>query len=244
MAAVDSTRPGQRAFSQAMSGLFLALSCLQGRPMRQAFDELSGLGVGVQLTPGNEPTPGFHGRVAASGVPTRTHHGFSFERRASRVWADDGECLATSDSLHPPRRDTPAAAHFDRWLEAHATRHVLETMYPGYCLGTGAELERALSLGVRLAVDVSHLFIQRTAGLLDERTLRRVLDAPTLVEVHVSHNDGRHDSHRALRRDSFELGWARERLASGTPVVSEAYWHTLSGDARKAQLELLRSALS
>jgi hypothetical protein len=227
-----------------MPGLFLALSCLQGRPMRQAFDELSAWGTGVQLTPGNEPTAGFFQHVSSTRVPTRTHHGFSFERRATRVWSDDGACLSSSDSVHPPKVGTPAAARFNEWLEANGRTRVLETMYPGYCLGTGPELERALALGVRLAVDVSHLFIQRTAGVLDEGTLRRVLDTPTLVEVHVSQNDGRHDAHRPLRRDSFELGWARERLAAGTPVIYEAYLHVLSDGARSRQLELVRSALS
>ncbi|MDX2011012.1 MAG: hypothetical protein SFW67_12505 [Myxococcaceae bacterium] len=227
-----------------MGGLYLALSCLQGRPMRQAFDALATLGVGVQLTPGNEPTPDFARHVAASGVPTRTHHGFSFERRAGKVWSDEGACVASSDSVHPPRHDSPAAEHFSRWLEANPQARVLETMYPGYCLGSGDALEQALTRSVPLAVDVSHLFIQRTAGVLTDGTLRRVLDSPHVVEVHVSQNDGRHDSHRPLRRDSFELGWARERLSSGLPVIYEAYLHLLSDDARRAQLDLVRQALT
>lgn len=33
--------------------LFVAMSCLQGRPMAGAFDELAALGAGLQLTPGN-----------------------------------------------------------------------------------------------------------------------------------------------------------------------------------------------
>jgi sugar phosphate isomerase/epimerase len=117
-------------------------------------------------------------------------------------------------------------------------------MYPGYRLGTGVELERAMELGVRLAVDVSHLFIQQTAGVLEDRTLRRVLASAHIVEVHVSQNDGRHDSHRPLRRDSFELGWARERLQHGVPVIYEAYLHVVSEPSRRAQLELVRETLT
>ena len=40
--------------------LMLALSCLQGRPMQAAAEDLLGLDPdGLQLTPGNVPTPGF-----------------------------------------------------------------------------------------------------------------------------------------------------------------------------------------
>jgi hypothetical protein len=218
--------------------LFLALSCLQGRPMRGAFDELSALGCGVQLTPGNEPTRDFEGHVGRAGVPVRTHHGFSFSRRVAPVWSDDGACVANSDSVHPPRHDSPAAATFTAWLERRPER-VLETMYPGYCLGTGAELEQAMALGVRLAVDVSHLFIHLTQGVLSQGTLARVFDYPHVCEVHVSMNDGRHDSHRLLRADAFGLAWAKARTRDGTPLVHEAYLHRATATERRRQLELL-----
>ncbi|MBL8918359.1 MAG: hypothetical protein JNJ54_05825 [Myxococcaceae bacterium] len=224
--------------------LFLALSCLQGRSMRSAFDELSGLGVGVQLTPGNEPTRGFEAHVRAAGVPVRTHHGFSFAARVARVWRDEGSCAIDTDSVHPPKTNTPAAAHFDEWLEAHGDERVLETMYPGYRLGTGGELERAMDLGVRLAVDVSHLFIQRTAGVLADATLRRLLDYAQVAEVHVSQNDGRHDSHRLLRGDVFGLGWAVERERSGVPLIYEAYLHQARDDVRRSQLDRLRDLVT
>lgn len=223
--------------------LFLALSCLQGRPMRSAFDELSALGVGVQLTPGNEVSRGFRDAVIASGTAFRTHHGFSFTSRVAQVWRDDGSCAVGSDSVHPPKEATAAAAHFDAWLERDGDSRVLETMYPGYRLGSGDELERAMSLGVRLAVDVSHLFIQRTAGVLADATLTRVLCYPRIAEVHVSQNDGRHDSHRLLRGDAFGLSWAKERLRDGVPIIHEAYLHRAAPDVRRAQLELLHEAV-
>ena len=90
--------------------LFVAMSCLQGRPMASAFDELVTLGAALQLTPGNLPTPGFEAHVAASGVPTRRHHGFSFEHRRACVWSAGGACLVTSESVHPP-----AAGEGDAW---------------------------------------------------------------------------------------------------------------------------------
>lgn len=211
--------------------------------MQSAFDELSALGVGVQLTPGNEPTKHFEARVKASGVPFRTHHGFSFHARVAQVWRDDGACVIATDSVHPPKENTPASAHFDAWLEQHGDERVLETMYPGYRLGSGEELERAMAMGITLAVDVSHLFIQRTAGVLTEGTLRRVFSYERVAEVHVSMNDGRHDSHRLLRRDAFGLDWARERTKLGVPLIHEAYLHQASPDARRAQLALLQETV-
>lgn len=121
--------------------------------MRSAFDELAALGVGVQLTPGNEPTVGFAEHVKAGAVPVRTHHGFSFK--------------------------------------AH-----------------------------------------------------RLLRSPHVDEVHVSMNDGRHDSHRPLRADAFGLAWARERARDGVPLIYEAHLHRAGDEARRAQLDLVHEAFS
>lgn len=205
--------------------------------MDRAFDELALPGVdGVQLTPGNMPTPGFEARVRASGRATRTHHGFSFHAFKTRqLWADDGRCLVASDSVHPPATGAAACEHF---LDAPGLP-VLETMYPGWGLGDGTALARAMAQGLPLAVDVSHLFIQRAHGVLDDATLARVLDYDHIAEVHVSANDGRHDQHRPLAPDSFGLAWARARLAAGTPVILECYFHELSPSARQRQIELV-----
>lgn len=205
--------------------------------MAQAFDALAATGFGVQLTPGNHPTPGFEAHVARSGVAVRTHHGFGFGVRARAVWRDDGALLTHNDSVHPPEA-TKADVFWAR-LEREGCPVALEAMYPGQCLGTGEELERAMGLGLVLAIDVSHLFIQRTAGVLTDVVLKRVLDWPKVAEVHVSANDGRHDSHRRLRDDSYGLAWASERERSGTPLVYEAYLHGLPPERWVEQLERL-----
>lgn len=209
--------------------LFVALSCLQGRPMARAFDELAALGTGIQLTPGNLPTPGFREHVARSGVPTRTHHGFAFDARRTEVWVGD-TCAVASDSVHPPEGG--------RVPRVDGT--VLEVMYPGYWLGCSADVDRAMRDELPLAVDISHVFIQRSQGVLDDATWRRLADYAHIAEVHVSANDGRHDTHQPLRDDTFGLAWARERLCDGTSVVLECYMHKLSAAARREQLELLR----
>jgi hypothetical protein len=216
--------------------LFLALSCLQGRPMGAALDELLALVPdGVQLTPGNHPTARFAERLAT--VRSRTHHGFSLTHVRHPVWRDDGTCAVGSDSVHPPPLTHPAVARF-----LDAPHPVLETMYPGYALGTGDELEQAMANGLPLAVDVSHLFLQREAGVLGEATWRRLQDYGSIAEVHVSKNDGRSDAHRPLTADTFGLEWAKQKLRGGTPVIVESYLHRLPTESRRAQLALFDQA--
>lgn len=193
---------------------------------------------GVQLTPGNQPTREFAALVAASGVRTRTHHGFTYDLWKQRVWNDDGSCAVTSDSVHPPLRSAIAA-----W-EPSADVPVLETMYPGSALGTGEELERAMSLRLPLAVDVSHVFMQFHAGVIGQATWQRLQDYEHIAEVHVSRNDGRSDAHFPLTSTTFGLEWAVARLKSGTPLILESYFHRVSDDARRAQCALFDGARS
>jgi hypothetical protein len=217
--------------------LLVAMSSLQGRPMARAFDELASLDVGIQLTPGNVPTEGFHAHVVRSGIATRRHHGFAWDARKRPVWAADGACLVDAESVHPPQ--DREAADWRAWYDAAGSRPILEVMYPGYALGTGGEVERAIADGLPLAVDVSHVHIQRTQGAMDDRVWRRLADYPQIAEVHVSANAGRHDTHDPLRADTFGLDWARERLAE-LPVVLECYMHRLSIDERRRQIDLVK----
>ncbi|MCP3065110.1 hypothetical protein LXT21_40695 [Myxococcus sp. K38C18041901] len=211
--------------------------------MQAAAEELLSLpGVdGLQLTPGNAPTEGFLESLARQGVPTRTHHGFDARALRSRVWSDTARCMVRSDSVHPPRDVDAASAHWRKRAEAGDYAHLtLETMYPGHALGTGDALQWAMDLGLRLAVDVSHLHIQRTAGRLSDAVLHRLWDHPHIDEVHVSANPGDRDAHEPLTADTFGLGWARERMRSGLPVIFECYLHRLTPDERREQLALLR----
>lgn len=218
--------------------LFLALSCLQGRPSVPACRELLTLGAaGIQLTPGNVPDPALVDVLA--GIPVRTHHGFSWHAMKQRVWDDAGHCRVTADSVHPPTEREPAFAGWWEAIRARPAAAVHETMYPGYRLGNGAEIERAMEEGLSLAVDVSHIHIQVSAGVMTQETWRRLQRYTGIAELHVSDNAGRVDSHRPLNRNTFGLGWARERARTGLPLVLEAYMHKLSQDQRRAQVELL-----
>ena len=207
--------------------------------MSGAFDELArvcfGFGAGIQLTPGNLPTPKFREHVAASGVVTRRHHGFSWTARKTETW-DAGACVVESESVHPPMAGEPWRA----WFDAAAAPPIIEVMYPSYELGTGEEVERVLDDGLTIAVDISHVYLQRAQGAMTEATWRRLRDYDRIAEVHVSANQGRFDSHQPLTDHTFGLDWARERVANGDPVILECYMHRLSDAERHDQLGRLR----
>jgi hypothetical protein len=214
--------------------LYVAMSSLQGRPMLAAFRELASLGVGIQLTPGNLPTPAFDREVASSGIRTKRHHGFSFDERKTTVWSD-GACVVASDSVHPPQGDEP----WEAWYADALDRPVIEVMYPGYQLGTGDAVERAMREGYTLAVDISHAFIQRSHGVMSEATWQRLCDYDRIAEVHVSANRGRYDTHQPITADTFGLEWARAKLRAGTTTVLECYMHRMPVDERRRQLEII-----
>jgi hypothetical protein len=223
--------------------LFVALSCLQGRPMQSAAEELLGLRpeLAIQLTPGCVPTEGFSRWLVGKGVTGRTHHGFSWHALRRSVWCkDSGALLVRAHSVHPPKAGSVAGTTFWEESQRHSeTGVVFETMYPGHVLGIGAELERAMDSGLRLAVDVSHLFIQRTSGALRNETLEKVFGYSRIEEVHVSANDGTRDQHRSITETTFGLEWVREMFARSVPVVVESYLHTQSTGQRQEQLALI-----
>ena len=147
------------------------MSCLQGRSMIAAFDELARLGTGIQLTPGNLPDRGFQAHVAASSTPTRRHHGFAWRARKAETWCNHA-CAVDSESVHPPLADEHT--EWRAWFDRAAQRPILEVMYPGYVLGTGDEVERAMDDHLVLAIDISHVFLQIAQGAMRDRTWHRL----------------------------------------------------------------------
>ena len=211
--------------------LLLPTSALQELPLAAAVRALLRLRPdGLQLCPGNLPSPGMRGLLGGASM----HHGFAWEARRVEVWDSAGAPLISlaGRSVHPPDLDDS-----DTWLEQHADDVVLETMPPGHLLGSGASLERAMDRGARLAVDVSHLHIQWRAGLLSAAVRDRLYDYERVAEIHVSDNDGLHDLHRPPSKASFGAEWARARCEAGVPLVLEAYLHGLDDDARRALVE-------
>lgn len=222
--------------------LLLATSCLQGQPLARAVLSLLALRPdGLQLCPGNHPSPGLRTLLSGLDAPIRYHHGFCWERYRQPVWSDDGQPLVelAARSVHPPRCPPPEGSR--AWLaRAAAEGWVLEVMPPGWILSDDQDIRDALELGVRLAVDISHLHILRTQGRLSEATLRRLLDADTIDEVHVSDNDGRLDLHRPSTAETPWLPWAQDRGREGVPLVIECYLHRCDDDARRRLMEVVR----
>lgn len=221
--------------------LLVALSCLQGRSQSDAFDALASLPVdGIQLTPGNLPSLGFRERVARYTGALRFHHSFSWQHYRGQVYDASGKPppLPRAWSIHPPSARHPVG--FGGWLEAALQVDALcEVMYPGQLLGSDDELREAMLSGLRLAVDISHVHIQRCRGDLGDATLARLLAYPRIEEVHVSHNAGQADSHLPLRAETRWLSWARERAQSGLPMIYESRMHEHTARWLE-QLEMLR----
>jgi len=100
----------------------------------------------------------------------------------------------------------------------------VEGLYPdaarGQLMDCWADYEHVLAAGVPLAIDLSHLHIvMRCEGRCDD-LVRALLASPTTLEVHVSANDGRRDSHDLL---TVEPWWwpLRDAIHSEAIVFSE-----------------------
>ena len=212
--------------------------------MAAAAAELLDLGVdGLQLTPGNAPTRGFVAQLEADGVATRTHHGFSPEAMRTPVW-DGAALLVDADSVHPPT-DVEFSALLDAAEHNHLGDTALEVMYPGCLLGSGNQVREAMDRDIPLAVDVSHIHIQRCAATMSEADWSALQDYDHIVEFHLSANDGRRDQHRLVEPDSFGVGWAIEASQSrGVPLICESYLHRVDHDERRRMVNQLQQLLA
>ena len=221
--------------------LYLATSCLQGRPLKSAAEELMQLGtVGLQLTPGLVPDPSFKSWLEQENISYLIHHGFSWHKYNTAVWNENADCLVTSNSIHPPKLDTPPGKLWKQRAERGDYKDfILETMYPQYHLGNGRELAWAIDNHFKLAVDVSHIYIQQQNGCLSNSVWQRLQEYEFIGELHLSANNGRADIHQPLTKHSFGLDWAKERSQDNIPLVLECYIHRLSESERLKQVELI-----
>lgn len=211
--------------------------------MASAATELLALGdVGLQLTPGCVPTRGFDEQLTNACVAVRTHHGYSPVAPRAQVWGGL-TLLGDWQSVHPPKQTELVEKRAFREMALRCPT-VLETMYPGYHLGTGDDLEWAMDSSLPLAVDVSHVFIQLSAGVMSTKTWARLQEYDRIEEVHVSSNDGRRDLHHPVDGSTWGLDWAVARSAAGVPLVLESYLHRQSVDDRRRSVDLLRMAMA
>ncbi|MEM7594010.1 MAG: hypothetical protein AAF383_21300 [Cyanobacteria bacterium P01_A01_bin.83] len=220
--------------------LYLALSCLQGRLMQSAAQELLDLKIqGLQLTPGLFPTNDFKSWLARKKTNYLTHHGFSWYKYNTSVWNKTADCLVASNSIHPPKSNSPPGKIWKQKAEdGDYQDFILETMYPEYHLGNSKDLIWAMDNQFRLAVDVSHIYIQLQSGSLSDAVWRRLQQYEHIKELHLSSNNGRVDIHQPLTKNTFGLDWAKERSRDGIPVVLECYMHRLSDSERLEQIKI------
>jgi hypothetical protein len=223
--------------------LFLSLSCLQGREMQSAAQYLMSLGAdGLQLTPGNAPSEKFRQWVSQQNFEIRTHHGFCWNRLRQNVWDSDYNCLVNSHSVHPPKADHEISQRWKYKAEQGEYQNVLlETMYADYYLGSKEEILWAMAVGLNLAVDVSHIYIQLCQGSLDILTWQKLQEYPNIKEFHISANNGKGDIHQPINSKTFGLEWIKHRTngVQDVPVVLECYMHHLSLAERQEQVNLV-----
>lgn len=228
--------------------LFLALSCLQGRGQLEAAIELLAYQPdGLQLTPGNhsdwttftrtrQDDPFTWLIVDAKGIAFRynRHQGHSFAAKITRVYSPDNTLLWKEGSIH---------AHAN-WRELGALGYTMETMYPNkdydYGLMTSSEYLEALELGTPVALDLSHADICIQKGLLERDVVLKLLEQGNIQELHVSYNNGRHDTHQPFP-ETYHWQEQVDRWANRNPdrpVVLECYFHKLDNDERRRQIAL------
>jgi len=161
------------------------VSLLITPPMQGAAEELLELGAaGLQLTPGNVPTPNFWQWLQDYQVDSRTHHGFHYRALKCKVWKENAECLPKSHSVHPPRLTDSMVEVWRKKLAAGAYSHLLlETMYPGYCLGDGEEIARAMAMSLTSICNCARVVCHprsggdsRTTNRSENFTCRRITD--------------------------------------------------------------------
>lgn len=217
--------------------LFVALSCLQGRGQWEAAQELLQLPVdGLQLTPGNDNDWTQDSLEQLASIRTNRHQGHSFDKRVARVYDNAGALVWTHGSVH---------AH-SNWRSVGEAGITVETMYPNgrypYALMTTAEYYEAIELQTPIALDLSHADICINKGLLTAEAARKLLYLGNVQELHVSFNDGRHDTHIPMPPDYHwveQAEWFAQTYPD-RPVVIECYMHKLTPEQRLAQVEIFK----
>jgi len=111
-------------------------------------------------------------------------------------------------SLHAgSRSESSLEEMFDtlrEWNERYRTTIAVEGMYPDrrqrYLLSSWAEYEGLLDANVPFAIDVSHLnIVAHVEKRYDLELTAHLLANRNCMEIHVSSNHGRADSHQAIR---------------------------------------------
>ena len=242
--------------------LLLATSCLQGRKIDVAINELLSLKHvdGLQLCPGNLPILqadllALLNQAALNKKIFKRHHGFSETASKQTVWrkVSNGHYLYVSthtnncfqDSIHPPGLsdffdDTPA----HKVILDYPKEIALETMYVSqhnYLLSTIEEIQTCMERERAIALDLSHVDINQKFGMSSEwdKLVDRLLDYKHLKEIHMSQSIKDRDVHAQLSNNAFKLEIAREWHKRNKVLVLECYMHQMNQKERQHQIDLL-----
>ena len=141
-------------------------------------------------------------------------------RRADEVNVRFG---ARGYSIHAGKR---SECSFDRMLEqldmiqqCSSTPIAIEGLYPTkkdlWLMATWEEYEAVAERGFSYALDLSHLNIVAESQGRNDALVSHLLSSSQCMEVHVSANDGRADSHRPM--EALQLPWWMNLLGSANP---------------------------
>ena len=161
----------------------------------------------------------------ASSYNTRSH--WYFERLGEL----SAFINAPAYSLHSGRRRNCTMKELFRNLESIQQLFdmpvLVEGMYPTrrgseeYLMSTWQEYIDVMNSGLCYAIDLSHLnIVARQEGERPD-TVHRLIAHPNCKEVHVSHNNGNHDSHRPIGERIWENMWWKEAWLSALSDRSE-----------------------
>lgn len=129
------------------------------------------------------------------------------------------------------RRDATLSEMLDnacRCAELFGCPVAIEGQYPAagedphkFLVSTWAEYRALLDSGVPYALDLSHLnILAHRTGQRDETLVAEMLASPSCLEVHISDNDGRADTHRVLLHEPWWWPLLRH-IQPGAVVFSE-----------------------
>lgn len=157
-----------------------------------------------------------HAAPKLTGV--RKRHVYGSNLPANDDWVD--RLVALTDLMNPRgysihaglRSESSLGAMIDnvrRLEDRMKTRVSVEGLYPArdnmWLMSSWREYEAVALSGLGFALDMSHLNIVARRHGREDGLVRDMLAMPNCIEVHVSHNDGRADSHRKM--DPAETPW-------------------------------------
>ena len=150
-----------------------------------------------------------HASPKLAGVPKRHVYGSNIPQNADwieRLVTLSELMVSRGYSIHAGLRQESTIdemiGNVKRLEDRMSARVAVEGLYPArsdmWLMSSWQEYEKVANSGVGIAIDLSHLnIVARRHGRKDD-IVRDILSLPNCVEVHVSHNDGRADSHRKL----------------------------------------------